>query len=159
MKKTKLYLLCLFGAISVQAASLTGNLEVSADVIPVCKIDDAVLNFGHYNANSNSPTMVTESIYVTCSNTVSYTVFVNSMPDVDYLTPNNISDVTVDNRLMVNLYKGSNITDNWGDAEGFGLTNIGNGFSQAIAVTGKINEHQYVTAGGYSKSYIMTVSY
>lgn len=157
-------LIGLLGLFMVQvssAATITGNLPVTASVINNC-VFGAITSvaFGNYDPTSATPNNNTGSITVTCTSGDVYNIGLNA---------GTFAGATVTTRRMTGpsagglsyfLYRDAGRTLNWGVTIGTDtLSQTGNGSAQTATVFGQIPALQAVTAGSYSDTVGITVTF
>jgi spore coat protein U-like protein len=157
MKKIKLALLSLGLAMNLgaYAGEVSNNMQVSADVVPVCKIMDETIDFGHYNANNSSLNMVSANLHVTCSETVSYSIVVDPLDGV--LLPTNPILASNSNSRLVFVLGHTDLTTEWNLSNP--LVNIADGNEQLVPFVAVLEPGKYVEAGSYGRTLVMTVLY
>lgn len=154
-------LFILFFSQTLQAATATANLAVSATVINACAFGTITsVAFGNYDPTSATANNNTGSIVVTCTLGDVYNIALN---------PGAFSGATVTTRRMTGpsagglaytLYRDSGRTLNWGQTIGTDtLQQTGTGLAQTATVYGQIPASQAVTAGSYSDTVGITVTF
>ena len=152
-----LFLLTLFS--QSKASTVTANLSVTATVLSVCSVLPATLAFGNYNFANDST--VNTTITVTCTSGTDYHVRLGAGAG---------AGAAVDDRLMTHsggvatlsygLYRDGAYTQNWGQTDSTDTYDgTGNGAAQNVTVYGRILANQAVTAGAYTDTVVITVSY
>lgn len=143
------------------AATITGNLPITASVINNCTFGTiSSVAFGNYDPTSASPNNNTGSIVVTCTSGDAYNIGLNA---------GTFAGATVTTRRMTGpsagglsyfLYRDLSRTLNWGVTIGTDtLPQTGTGVPQTATVYGQIPASQTVTAGSYSDTVGITVTF
>ena len=151
----------LFFSQSSLAATTTANLSVSAVVIKACAFGTITsVAFGNYDPTSAIANNNTGSIVVTCTLGDVYNIALN---------PGAFAGATVTTRRMsgpsagglsYSLYRDSGRTLNWGQTIGTNtLQQTGSGLAQTATVYGQIPALQAVSAGSYSDTVGITVTF
>jgi spore coat protein U-like protein len=151
----------LFFSQSSLAATTTANLAVSAVVINACAFGTITsVAFGNYDPTSATANNNTGSIVVTCTLGDVYNIALN---------PGTFAGATVTTRRMTgpsagglaySLYRDASRTLNWGQTIGTDtLQQTGSGLAQTATVYGKIPALQAVTAGSYTDTVGITVTF
>jgi len=158
-------LICFCCSLASQQAfsgTATGSLPVTATVIGTCTIGSiSPVAFGNYDPTSASPNNATGSINVICTNGKTYNIGLN---------PGTFAGATVTTRQMTgappgtplpySLFRDSARTLNWGQTIGTDtLALTGNGTTQTSTVYGEISALQAVTAGSYTDTVTITVTF
>lgn len=144
-----------------QAATATANLAISATVINACAFGTITsVAFGNYDPTSASVNNNTGSIVVSCTLGDVYNISLN---------PGTFAGATVTTRRMTgpsagglsySLFRDSGRTLNWGQTIGTDtLQQTGTGLAQTATVYGQIPVLQAVTAGSYSDTVGITVTF
>jgi spore coat protein U-like protein len=139
-------LIILLAARPAVAGQASATFGVSATVLTNCTVTASNLNFGNYSASAASPTNMSTSLSVTCTNGLAYTVDLNGGNS---------------HSLNYQLYTTNGYASIFGDGTGGTITvsGSGNGSAQSIPVYGQIATAQYVPAGSYSDTISVTVNY
>lgn len=153
---TPVLLFALLAAIpsAASATTATTSFAVSATVANTCTVSAAALNFGSYAVTSASA--ATTTVTVTCTNGTTYHVALNDGVNFD-ATRRMVSGVT--NFLAYELYTDAGHATRWGSTEGTDVDDTGDGSAQALTVYGLVPSGQFVTAGSYSDTINVTVTY
>jgi len=139
---------------AASAATATTSFAVSATVADSCTVSAAALDFGSYAVASASA--ATTTVTVTCTTGTTYHVALDDGVNFD-ATRRMVSGGT--NFLEYELYTNEGHTIRWGST---GLTDVdgtGAGSAQALTVYGLVPSGQFVTAGSYSDTINVTVTY
>lgn len=160
-KKIKLafvMFLLMFCQQSVQSATTTTTLAVSATVLSTCVVAGGTILFGNYTPTANSDN--TGTLTVTCTTGTPYKIGLDA---------GLASGATVTTRQMqlsgetlnYSLYRDSNRTLNWGQTPGTDTVDVlsATGLPVNHTVYGRIPSGQYVTAGAYADTVTVTVTY
>jgi spore coat protein U-like protein len=149
----------LSGGQAVQAATDTTTFQVTATVTESCNVTATDLVFGNYDP-SVADNEKTSTITVTCTKGTDYDIGLNE---------GTASGATVTTRKMVgtvdslnySLFSDTNRTVNWGNTVGTDTVAVGSatGAAENHTVYGRIPTGQYVTAGSYSDTITVTVTY
>jgi spore coat protein U domain-containing protein, fimbrial subunit CupE1/2/3/6 len=143
------------------AATATANLSVTATVINACAFGTITsVAFGNYDPTSATANNNTGSIVVQCTLGDVYNIALN---------PGTFAGATVTTRRMTgpsagglaySLFRDSARTLNWGQTIGTNTLQVtGNGLAQTATVYGQISASQAVTAGSYSDTVGITVTF
>lgn len=143
------------------AATITGNLPVTASVLNNCVFGSITsVAFGNYDPTSATPTTANGAITVTCTSGDVYNIGLN---------PGTFAGATVTTRRMTgpsvgglaySLFRDAGLTLNWGQTIGTDtVQQTGNGTPQTATVFGQIPALQAVSAGSYSDTVGITVTF
>lgn len=162
IKSKLLSSLLIFSAYSVDAATTTGNLSVTATVNGTCSVSTSPVAFSTYNPASATDNTTTGTVTVTCTNGTAYTVALDAGANAG--SPGDITTrrmkANTSDYLPYQLYKEGTYTTAWGNGGGAILSGqTGNGSAQAIPVYGKITQGQYVASGSYVDTVVVTITY
>ena len=145
---------------SALAATATTNFTVNANVLAACSVEATDLDFGDYTASSVSVDDATSTVTVTCTDGEDYTVALDAGAG---------SSATVAARAMTSgsdelpygLYTSAAYDTVWGDgtASTSTIAATGNGLQQPHTVYGRIQTGQYVPAGAYVDTILVTVNF
>lgn len=141
---------------TVQSATTSTTLAVSATVLSTCIVAAVPLVFGNYTGAELDSTA---TITVTCTNGTVYDVGLDeggasgatvTTRKMQYLT----------NTLSYSLYRDASRTENWGETIGTDVVHATAGLAPTVhTVYGRIPASQYVTAGAYIDTVNVTVTY
>jgi spore coat protein U-like protein len=135
------------GAAAAQAQTATTTFTVSADVQESCSVAATNLAFGNYLATAVAPLDTTSTITVTCTNGATYDVDVGA-------TPMNRNMTGPGGNLNYGMF------NEVGRLTAFGVAAAtGSGAAQAYTVFGRVPIAQFVTAGNYTATVTVTVTY
>lgn len=162
MQSKLLAALLLLSASTTHAATATGNLSVTATVSGTCTLTTSPVAFGTYDPASGTDDTATGTVTVTCTNGTGYTVSLDAGANEE--TPGDVSTrrmlAAASQYLPYQLYQDSGHTTVWGDSGGAILTGqTGDGTAQPISVYGLITAGQYVPAGSYTDTVVVTITY
>lgn len=154
--------LLVLSAGTTHAATAIGNLSVTATVSGTCTLTTSPVAFGTYDPAAGTDDTATGTVTVTCTSGTGYTVSLDA--GANETTPGDITTrrmlANTSDFLPYQLYQESGHTTAWGDTGGAILTGqTGNGSAQAIDVHGVIVKNQYVAAGSYVDTVVVTVTY
>ena len=140
-----------------QAATSTSTIAVSATVPALCSVTASALAFGSYTA---SVTDATASVSVTCTNGTTYTIALDAGTGAGATTSARLMSGPAGATLAYNLYRDAARSLPWGNTIGTDVqSGTGNGTAQALTVYGRIPAAQYPTAGTYTDTVTVTVTY
>jgi spore coat protein U-like protein len=144
---------------AASAATVTDTITVTANVQSACVVAASKLAFGNYNPTSSSNVDATATVNVTCTQGTPYNVGLNAgttTGGTTTLRKLNSSGHT----LNYALYSDSGRTTNWGNTVNTD-TVAGTAGTSATAYTvyGRIPGSQNTTAGAYTDSVTVTVTY
>ncbi len=158
-----LFLFCgLFAAAllapwQARAATDTTTMAVSATVISTCSVTTSPLAFGNYSSGAVN---TTTPVLVTCSNGTTYTVG---------LSAGGGTGATVAVRKLVgpsaatlnySIYSDAAHTTVWGSTIGTDtVAGTGNGLAQTLTAYGRIPASQTSSAGAYTDTVTVTLTY
>lgn len=146
----------------VFAATTTANLPISATVISACSIGTVVgVAFGNYDPTSATPNNATGTIPVTCTNGTTYNIGLGAGTFAGAtVTTRRMTGVPPGTPLSYFLYRDAGRTLNWGTTIGTDTVALtGTGVAQSTTVYGQIPALQAVTAGTYSDTVLITVTF
>lgn len=163
MKKYKIGLLAIplsIFATSVQSATITTTLPVSATVISTCTtVTATALAFGNYDPLAGSNLDGTSTIDVTCSSGTSFSISLNAGGSGD-INSRVMSDGG-SGELSYGLYTDASRSTVWGDGStGSQVTGTGTGSAVQETVYGRIPSGQNdKPAGSYNDTITVSVDY
>lgn len=149
----------VLGSTAASAQTATTTMNVSATVVKVCNVSTTSLAFGSYLATSASANTASATISVTCTNGTGYEVALDAGSG---------SGATTSTRRMTNsgdtlayqLFRDASYSLNWGATSGGDvLSSSGSGALVTHTVYGRIATGQFRTAGSYSDTVTITVTY
>lgn len=142
---------------SAHAASTTATFNVTATVATSCSVSASDLAFGTYDAASNTDTLGTSTINVTCSLLTPYTISLNNGGNASGSQRRMGSGAS---RLNYDLYRDVAMTNVFGTvAAALGVSGIGTGFSAPTTVYGKLAKNQAIAPGSYTDQVTVTLDY
>lgn len=154
-------------ASTANAGTATANLLVTATVLGVCTAATTPVAFGVYDPSSASPTDATGTVTVTCTPGATYSIALDAGANPG--TAGNVNTrrmlANASDYLPYQLYLDASRTTVWGDgANGSSLnppagTYTATGLPQVYNVYGRVTAGQYVPAGSYVDTVIVTVTY
>lgn len=146
---------------SVNAATATTTIPVSATVIDSCTISSNPLAFGNYNGISGASVDVAATMTPTCTTGTAYSISL----DAGIATGANASSRMLSgpggSRLVYGIYTDAARTTAWGDGS-FGTvlqSGVGNGAVATLQMYGRIPFGQNSLPGAYSDTITVTVTY
>ncbi|MDX2232890.1 MAG: spore coat U domain-containing protein [Hyphomonadaceae bacterium] len=146
-------------ASAASAATATDTFQVTATVVASCSVDAANLSFGSYDPVSATPLDGSTSISVHCTNGAGYVLGLDEGVG---------ASATVSARQMSNggqtltyaLYQDSGRTTVWGETSGVNtVAGTGSGAVQTVTIYGRAPAQQAATAGSYTDTVTVTVTY
>jgi spore coat protein U-like protein len=142
------------------AGTATTTFTVTATVLAVCAVQTTNLSFSSYSASTGTATTATSSVTATCSNGSPYTIALDA-GQATAATVANRSMTFGAQKLSYGLYTTAGYSTFWGDGTLSTATvgATGNAALRTHTVYGQIPAGQYVTAGGYTDTVTVTVSY
>ncbi len=151
----------LAAAAPAGAATTQTTFGVSANVQSVCAVAATALGFGSYNATSGSPNTASSTVTVTCTPSEDYAVALNAGTTSGGTVAARLLSDGASHTLAYNLYTANDYATKWGDGTLSTSTQsgTGDGTGQPYTVYGRIATGQYVTAGSYSDTVTVTVTY
>jgi len=151
-------------AAAVQAASGTGNFQVSATVASSCTVSGALLNFGSAidPLAASVPVDASSALTVQCTNTTPYAVSLDA--GLNAGGAGNFGSRSMksgSNALAYQLYVNAGRTTVWGDGSGGSSTasGTGTGSTQNITVYGRVPSLSGVVPGTYTDTVTVTITY
>lgn len=147
-------------ASAAQAATATSNFTVSANVLAACSVTASDLDFGDYTASAVSPNDATSTINVTCTDGEDYAIALDAGTGGSATVTTRSMSAGTDS-LDYALYTTSGYTTIWGDGTNTTATvsDTGDGTAQPHTVYGRIPVAQYVPAGPYTDTILVTVTF
>lgn len=143
---------------AASAATATTTFLVSATVLNTCIVAASPLAFGNYDPTSGTATDSTNTISVTCTASVPYTVALNQGTHGSSVTAR-LMQLSSDT-LPYALYSNAGRTTNWGESVGVDtVAGTGSGILQTHTVYGRIPAGASVPAGAYTDTVTVTVNY
>jgi len=153
--------LLLLDGQAVQAATDTTTFQVTATVNDACNVSATDLAFGVYDPSA-ADNEKTSTITVTCTKATAYDVGLNegTVAGATVTTRQMIDTVSTD-LINYSLFSDSSRTVNWGNTVSTDTVHVGSatGTAENHTVYGRIPTGQFVTAGSYSDTITVTVTY
>ena len=158
--------LALGVASSVDAATATSNLSVTASVTANCTISTTPVAFGAYDpvvTNASAALNGTGAVSVTCTNGATTTVTLGQGGNADTGSTaaapvRRLKDAGT-NFLSYALYSDTGRTTVWGDTAPTGVAHTGSGTLTALTVYGQIPGGQNVAPASYSDTVVATITF
>lgn len=151
----------LMGGMAPEPASAAGGC-----IVCLCNVSTTSLSFGTYNPSQGSPTAATATVSASC---ISVSTPMNSTVDLSLSagTSGTASGRQMANgatRLNYNIYQDGAYATIWGNGSNGGQLQsmtINNllSFNATRTAFGRIPVHQYVKAGGYTDSIVVTFTF
>jgi len=139
------------------AATATGSLAISANVLASCTVVGSAIAFGAY---TQAVVNQTGSITVLCTNGTAYNVGLDAGTGTGSTVTTRKMSATGGGSLNYSLYRDSGRTNNWGTTIGTDTqTGTGSGLLQTLTVYGQIPASQTPLAGAYSDTVTVTLTY
>jgi spore coat protein U-like protein len=151
----------LLGWQAVQAATDTTTFQVTATVNDACTVSATDLAFGVYDPSA-ADDEDTSTITVTCTKSTDYDIGLNEgTASGATVTTRKMIDTVSTDLLNYSLFSDASRTVNWGNTVGTDTVHVGSatGAAENHTVYGRIPTGQYVTAGSYSDTITVTVTY
>jgi spore coat protein U-like protein len=148
---------------ALAAGSATGQFNVTATVLAACSVSATDLIFGSYSASTATPTDISNSMSITCTNALPYTVALDGGTTAASVAARTMTDSATPTAHLLKyfLYSNSSRTTLWGDGTS-GTSTIGGtgtGATATLNVYGRIPAGQFLNAGSYSDKITITISY
>jgi len=153
--------LLLLDGQAVQAATDTTTFQVTATVTESCNVTATNLAFGNYDPSA-ADNEKTSTITVTCTKGTDYDIGLDQgTASGATVTTRQMADTVSSDLLNYSLFSDASRTVNWGNTVGTDTVNVGSatGAAENHTVYGRIPTGQYVTAGSYSDTITVTVTY
>ncbi|MCA1324012.1 spore coat U domain-containing protein [Herbaspirillum sp. alder98] len=139
------------------AATATGSLTISANVVAACTVVGSAIAFGAY---TQAVVNQTGGITVLCTNGTAYNVGLDAGTGAGATTAARKMTGSGGGTLNYALYRDSGRTNNWGSTIGTDtLTGTGSGLIQSLTVYGQVAAAQTPLAGTYSDTVTVTLTY
>jgi spore coat protein U-like protein len=155
-----LFAFALGAADTAHATTGSTTFSVTATVLASCTVSAGTLAFGSYTPTAGSPMDATSTVDVVCTNGTSYAVALDGGSTANNVAARAMND-TNSHTLSYAIYKDSARATIWGDGTGATVTQsgTGSGSTQAFTAYGRVPALQFATAGNYSDTVTVTVSY
>jgi spore coat protein U domain-containing protein, fimbrial subunit CupE1/2/3/6 len=136
-----------------------------------CTVSTTPVNFGSYDMFSPAPCDSTSSITIDCSipppppnPPVDVLITIGQSPNSGSFIPRSMRNISGSDLLNYNLYTNSSRTSVWGDGTGgtsiITLNNVNrNAPPRVMMVYGRISTGQDVSAGSYSDTLVVTITW
>jgi spore coat protein U-like protein len=144
---------------SANAATDTDTMTVTATVIASCNVAAEDLALGNYDPVAPTPLAAATTIDVVCTNGTTYSIALDEGlgSGASIATRKMTSGA---NTLNYSLYQDASHTDLWGETAGVNtLDDTGTGAIQTFDVYGLVPAAQTASAGAYSDTINVTVTY
>ena len=140
----------------VLAATATSSIPVSATVQATCVVSASSSAFGTY---TGSALTATTTISITCTNAAPYNVGLDAGTGTGASVTTRLMSLS-SSTLAYSLYTNSGHSTVWGNTISSNtVTGTGTGSAQTLTVYGQISANQYPTAGSYTDTVTVTVTY
>lgn len=139
-------------ASSALASTATGNLNVTATVTPTCTVSATALNFGSYTGAAIS---TSDQMSVDCTSGATWSVSANYGQNGGKASGTTRAMTDGSSYLSYELYTTGNTV--WDTSHVF--TGTGTGSAQSTTFTAAVPASQNVTAGSYSDTVTLTVTF
>lgn len=143
------------GAVAAVTLLLLGCGWSACAAAATCSVSSPGVAFGGYDPLASAPTDGVGNIAVSCDGVASYTIALG--PGGGDFTSRAMTNGS--SALQYNLYTSPLRTTVWGDGSGNTSTVSDTATGGNYAVYGRINERQNVTAGTYSDTLTITITY
>lgn len=143
------------------AATETTTFTVTASIASTCTVAATTLAFGSYAPSTSTPTAASNTVNITCTNGTGYTVALDKETTAGGAVTQRLMAGPGGATLNYNIYTTVAATTVWGHATGATVTQAatGNGLVQPLTGYGQIAPSQYNTAGSYTDTITVTVTY
>ena len=142
------------------AATTTGGMLVTANVLASCNMIVNNLSFGNVTPASSGYAVASSTINSTCTVGTPYTISFSSGITGTY-SDRLMSNAQGTRFISYNIYKDNTYSSILGDGTGTTstITAVGNGLSQTSNIYGRMNLTQYPPAAFYLDSVTVTLTY
>ena len=146
---------------SVNAASVTTTIPVSATVIQSCTITSGPVSFGNYNGISGAATDVIATMTPTCTTGKVYAISLDAGVGAGANASARMLTGPGGARLGYGIYTDAAHTTVWGDGSSGTVlqSGTGNGAVAPLKIYGRIPAGQNPPSGAYSDTLTVTVTY
>lgn len=139
------------------AATASASLVISATVLASCIVTGSTIAFGNYTSTQLDQT---GNIGVLCTNGTAYTIGLDPGAGSGATTSVRKMTGSLGGTLNYALYRDSGRTNIWGSTSGTDTqAGTGNGLLQNLTVYGRIPSGQTPSAGAYTDTVIVTLTY
>jgi len=150
----------LFLAVSALIAFILWSVPVMAG----CTVSTTPVNFGSYDVFRTTPTDAIGTISVSCKKKkkVKVTVAIGQSPNSGLFTPRQMRDAMSSDLLNYDLYTKKKMTRIWGDGTGgtsIVKKKIKKKKTKVFKVYGRIPQGQDVSAGSYTDTLLVTITF
>jgi spore coat protein U-like protein len=132
------------------------SFNITANVQASCRVTVSPLDFGTIGLLDTAVTS-TASLSVTCPNTTAYSVALG--PGAANAGPTARTMKKGAEVITYGLYRDANMSQPWGDTAGTILGRTGTGAAQSIPVYGRVPVQDTPSAGKYSDTVVVTITY
>jgi spore coat protein U-like protein len=146
---------------AAEAATKTTTFQVTATVNSACSVSATDLAFGVYDPSAAADDN-TSTITVTCTKGTAYNIGLDAgIASGATVTTRQMKHDTLADLINYSLFSDASRTVNWGNTPSTDTVDVGSatGAAEKHTVYGRIATGQYVTAGDYSDTITVTVSY
>lgn len=141
------------------AATATSTFNVTMTIVESCSVTDHTdLNFGSANGLQAAVNQ-TSTIEVTCTNSTPYTIGLDAGTNASDDQRRMMGGATNSEYISYGLYRDTGHTTPWGNAEGSWADGTGTGSSQVYTVYGRVPAQASPSAGNYTDTVTVTVTY
>ncbi|MBC7700636.1 spore coat U domain-containing protein [Aquabacterium sp.] len=156
-----------FAQVAIPATS-TSTFTVTATVASSCTLGTSNVAFGAYNPTSGTANDASGAALVTCTTGTTYTIALDagvSAGGASVFSNRRMRIGATTSYLGYQLYLDSGRVTVWGDGLNSSSinptsgTSTGNGSQQSYTVYGRITAGNYVTAGSYTDTVTVTLTY
>ena len=144
----------------VQAATVTTTFQVTATVNNACTVSATNLAFGVYDPSA-ADNDKTSTVTVTCTLATPYDIGLNAGVNGGTVLTREMKHATLTDLINYSLFSNAGRTVNWGQTVSTDTVHVASalGTPEVHTVYGRIATGQYVTAGSYSDTISVTVTY
>lgn len=146
---------------AAEAATKTTTFQVTATVNEVCNVSATDLAFGVYDPAS-AATDNTSTITVTCTKGTNYSIGLDAGTAAGAtVTTRQMEDAVSSDLINYSLYSDASRTVNWGNTANTDTVDVASatGAAENHTVYGRIPAGQFVSAGSYSDTITVTLTY
>lgn len=145
---------------TVRAATVTTTFQVTATVNSACTVSATNLDFGVYDPSA-ADNDKTSTITVTCTLATPYDIGLNEGVNGGTVLTRKMKHATLTDLINYSLFSNAGRTVNWGQTVSTDTVYVASalGTPEVHTVYGRIATGQYVTAGSYSDTISVTVTY
>ncbi len=155
-------LLCA-GGTAEATGTATASFALTATVVNACIVSANSLTFPSYVPTSASPTTGSTTLNVTCTLGAPYTVALSNGSgtgaDATAGTAGRKMTGSGSTQLGYNLYQDSGYTQAWGSSSSYLMSATGTGLQVPVNVYGSIPASQVASAGNYTDTINVTISF